>query len=239
MKKIFSKFILILFLFVEICGSVWGQTIQRDSIHFTGAVYDAVSLTAISEVHITGKEIKTTSALDGGFSIWVRTGDTLIFSHISYKKANWIISDTIDNPDMLVGIFLVQDTVNVAEVVVYPRLMSLESLMAQPLPQDKDIRNAKNNLNILGYQARNTREATWDAEMNQRYALQKAQMGTEYKGLLPPDAMVPITAIIPLALALIRQKYQNDNKEKLKVSPQEEDLMKSLFIRKKMEEGQD
>lgn len=231
-----KKVLLILILFLGMENIFYGQTLQRDSIHFTGVVYDAATLSAISEVHVTGNDIHTISTLDGGFSFWACTEDTLKFSHIAYKEAHWIISDTIKNPDMMVGIFLVQDTVQVAEVVVYPRLMSLESLMAQPLPQDKDISNAKNNLNILGYQARNNPVTTMDAEMNQRYALQRAQMGTEYKGLIPPDEMVPITAIIPLAFAIIRQKYQNDHKEQLKITRQEEDVIKSLYVKKKLGE---
>jgi hypothetical protein len=39
-----------------------------------------------------------------------------------------------------------------------------------------------------------------------------------------------------LALALIRQKYLNDHKEKFKITSQEEDVIKTLFIRKMMEE---
>jgi hypothetical protein len=231
LKLIFKSILIIIFLFgaIEISQS---QTFHRDSLHFTGIVYDASTLSAISEVHIIGEDIHEISSTEGDFSIWARTGDTVQFSHIAYKNAQWIISDTIKNPDMMVGIFLVQDTVNVAEVVIYPRLMSLESMLTQPIPQDKDIRNAKNNLKIMGYQARNNPVTTWDAEMNQKYSLRKAQMGTEYAGLIPPDEMVNFTAVIPLAFAIIRQKYNTENKEELKITSQEENVIKSLFLRK-------
>ena len=234
--SIMKKFYLGIILTIGFSYIATAQSFERDSIHFSGAVYDAEELSGISEVHILGNGFHSISELDGSFSMWVQTGDTIRFSHVAYKNTSWAVSDTIKNPDMLVGIFLSKDTVAVSEIVIYPRLRSLESLMTQPLPQDKDIRNAKNNLSLLGYQARNTQKTTWDAEDNANYALQKSQMQVEYAGLISPDEMVSFTAIIPIAVALIRKKYADKNKEELKITSQEEDLLKTKFIKKKLEE---
>ena len=232
------KFIVLLFgvlMFVR-GTTTYAQIQPSDSIHFVGQVYDAETLMGISEVHVLGQKYNTTTGIDGGFSLWACKGDSIRFSHVSHKTTYWMVSDTITNPDMLIGIFLSRDTVALAEVVIHPRLMSLESLMTQPLPQDKDTRNAKNNLKVLGYQARNNQKTTWDAEDNTTYALQKRRMQAEYAGMLSPDDMVSITAVIPLAIALLKQKYANDNKEELKLNNQEEELLKSRYVRRKIEE---
>ncbi len=231
----FVKSLLIIAISICNIANVFGQKSEPDSIHFTGVIYDAQNLSTISEVHITSKTTKSTSDSEGKFSFWANTEDSINFSHLAYNNITWIVSDTIKNHDMLIGIFMFTDTISISEVVIYPRLQSLESLMTQQLPQDKNIRNAKNNLNIVGYQARNTRETTWDAEMNQRHTLQKAQTKTEYSGLISPDDMVPITAIIPLAMAFIKEKYNSKNKEKLEITSKEESVIINLFIRKKME----
>jgi hypothetical protein len=231
----YSKNILafILFLSIGFFQDLNAQSLLPDSIHFTGIVYNSDSLQVISDVHVQLNKKGTQTGINGQFALWLNKGDSLNFSHVSYKNNMWIVPDTIINPDMLLGIFLSKDTSQLAEVIVYPRLPELESLMTKQVREDQELRNAKNNLQILSYQARHNPVTGWDAEMNTDSKLRAYEMNASYNGLLSPDEMVPITAIVPLAIALIVQKYSIDNKEKFKVSPLEEELIKSLYQRQK------
>ncbi len=229
LKYRLSLIILLLFSF----GNTSMAQVLSDSIHFSGIVYDADSITPITNVHVSLNEKGTSTTNNGQFSFWIQKGDSLRFSHISYQNFYWLVPDTIDNPDMLLGLFMSKDTSVLAEIVIYPRLPELESLMTKQVKEDQDIRNAKNNLNIMAYQARHNRVTTWDAEMNTDMKLRGYEMSATYNGLLPPDEIVPITAIVPLAIALVRQKYNSQHQEMLKVTPLEEDLIKTLFTKKK------
>ena len=221
------------FVFFCLTDISYGQHVEADSLHFTGRVYDADSLTCIPYVNYKFGNSGSVCDETGSFSFWGRGGDTIVFSHISYKQGIWIVPDSIYDPDLLVGVFLSRDTILVNEVIVFPRLPDLKSLALKPVEQNKDIRNARNNLDILAYQAGHTRPETWDSEMNQKYVLDNYRMQAMNKGLISPDEILPITAVIPLAIALIRQKYQSDNKEDLKIKPNEEDLLIGLYKRDK------
>lgn len=231
---------LLLFIFISSSTSILAQFGSSDSIHFSGIIFDSENLSPVANVHvyINGK-VLSTSNNEGEFFIWARTFDTLSVSHIAYKKIEWIVPDSIDNPDQLIGFFLSPDSVLLSEVLIYPRLNEIRQLMNMQLPEDQELVNARNNLKIMAYQAgKPQKQQNWGAEQNQDKQMMKYQSKAFNNGFIPQDQMIPVTAIIPMAFALIREKYKQENQKNVSLIPKEQELLKSLYYSELMKRHQ-
>jgi hypothetical protein len=224
---------LLSFLFVLIVTGipVTAQILRADSVHLSGIVMQSPELSPIAGVHVTVGHHLTTTDEDGRFYLWATTGDSLRFTHVSFKPVIWYIPDTIVHNDLLLGLFMTTDTTQLDEVVVYPRITNLSLALTRTTKSEEEMQLARANLNAAAWAARNNRQSDWDASKNQDFQMQKYHAKAEYRGMIPPDEMVPVTAIIPLALSLVRQYYENANKEQFRITPAERDLLERLYLK--------
>ena len=86
------------------------------------------------------------------------------------------MSDSLQKDDYLVGIFMVRDTIQLAEVLVVPRFL-------KEFKMDPGLINARNNMNQAIYAAsRPVKEM--DREMNQKMVIADLARKVEMKGMV-------------------------------------------------------
>lgn len=174
----------------------FGQNNENDNTIFTGIVFSSEALTTpLSQVNIVVNKIRGTSSdNNGAFSVNVVANDTLVFSHIGYHSTMVFIPDSVKGGKLIARIFLVSDTVNIKQVVVtshqdYSEFR--ESFLK--MENDKELTNAKNNINMSVHEAKTTTD--WTVEDNLERTLQRQANVSIYYGQFPPENTIDFITV--------------------------------------------
>jgi hypothetical protein len=210
----------------------FGQNNLSSRIFIAGIVMEKDSLKPLPETNIiVNRSHGSISDSYGHFSFWGNHMDTLLFTRIGYKSFTFIIPDTLTGNEFIAGIFLSKDTLMLSEVIVYPRESSqlLKNRFINHNNIDKDAVNATKNLKITAYQSVAYSQEN-DAEASQKMVLDQQIMHNEYKGLISPDKMVNITAVLSIPYELIKKQKMV---ERLKINILEEDYIREAYKKRK------
>ncbi|MDA3867202.1 MAG: carboxypeptidase-like regulatory domain-containing protein [Salinivirgaceae bacterium] len=216
--KSFAIFILMIF-----AGSAFAQLVQKDSIQFSGVVFDE-NRKSMSNAHIliNSKKGALTSP-SGFFNINVNANDTVTFSYVGYKKYDFIVPDTMQQRQYITGVFLTTDTLTLSEVIVLPWLSKEHFRQAFIDNQyiGKDVANARANMSLVSVSSVNQ----YDYMNTSGIDLQMTQFNNaqQYKGLVSPDDMVGVTLTSAVGL-IYRLATYNKHEEK-----REEDIKKRIL----------
>ena len=95
---------------------------NKDFIQFSGVVVSQDSLKPIPYCSIIDKKTKrgTTSDYFGYFSFVATKGDSILFSSIGYKKAEFTIPDTLTTDKYSLIQIMYEDTILLKTAVIYP-----------------------------------------------------------------------------------------------------------------------
>ncbi len=126
-----------------------GQT-ERKVIQFSGIVVSGDSLQPVPFTSITVRHTYrgTMSDYYGFFSFVAQVNDTIEFSSVGYRKAQYVIPADLKDSRYSIIQVLNSDTFNLPATVVYgwPSVQDIEAaLLAAPVPDD-DIERARRNL---------------------------------------------------------------------------------------------
>ena len=223
------SYIFILFLLPYL---ITAQGVKRDSILFTGVVFESDSMKPLVAAHfLINKSKGGITDREGHFYFHATTGDIIQFSYMGYKTVLFIIGDTLPGIDYLLGIRMTKDTIPLKEVIIYPRIIGdIKTVMTNTRVDSRRTQNAAHNLQIAVYQGITNQNKEWDAEMNQKYVLDQYNKENMNQGLIPQDQMINFTAVIPFTVFAIKQ-INKEEKLPLKISKEEENTIKSLFMR--------
>lgn len=184
--------------------------VMKDSgsqILFHGVVVDANSFVPLQNTQIfLNKVFIAVSDGKGKFAFYTNRGDTIVFRSLGYRQAVMNISDTLRGKEFLAGIFMKADTLEIAEVVILPRMTTLRSdLMRPPAQASREMENAKYNLAISAYQGRVNQSKLGDPAMNYEMIRQKQREDAYSRGQIPPDRIIGLSPLllIPAAYLLI------------------------------------
>lgn len=172
---------------------------KHDYIQFTGIVVTSDSILPIPFVHIIvqNKPYGDYSDFSGKFSFVAEKGDTVVFSHIEYKKSYFVIPDSLTDFKYHIIQSLTADTIYLDGIVVSPvpnRNTFDQFFLTADIPQDKlDI--AKKNLEREAYKDAAFRMGMDEKENYQAYIRYQNQK-QYYKGTVPS-----ITLMNPFAWA--------------------------------------
>lgn len=199
------------------CGStskaqLGGAPPDSNLVQFSGVVITADSLKALPYTSIIAKgtHIGTIADYYGYFSFVARKADTIEFSAIGYKKAQFVIPDSLtDNRYSLIQM-MQGDTILLRETVIYPwpsREQFKEAFLALRVPDD-DLERARKNLERerlrdLG------EDLAMDGSENYRYSMQQYQNQLYYAGQGPP-----INLFNPIAWAKFIEAWRNGDFKK-------------------------
>ncbi len=189
--------VIVISVFAGVANAQTNDT-SIDSLLFTGQVFDRTTREPLPKaVYMIGGRTYVTDEL-GAFRFSAAEGDTVMFHNIGYKDIFLMVDDSLSNEEFLTGIFLSQDEVELSEVLVVPRHYSLETLVKSTPTDARNLKIAEQNMKMSAYQAL-LPNTNWDAETNQKYAIQKEAMKVEYKGMVAPDRFfgANLTTVVP------------------------------------------
>ncbi len=202
-----KTFITTCFLFLFWLNHSLAQTKEQKLVQFSGVVVNGDSLKPVPFGNIVIKQTHrgTMSDYFGFFSFVAHASDTIIFSALGYKKARFIIPDSLsDNKYSLIQV-LTNDTILLKETVIYPwptREQFKEAFLKVRIPND-DMDRALRNLQLAEMRERRE-EIKMDGSMNYKYAMQQQTSRLYYAGQLPPNNLLN-----PIAWAQFIKAWQN------------------------------
>ncbi|GAB4313779.1 MAG: hypothetical protein Kow00127_04870 [Bacteroidales bacterium] len=168
-------------------------------IQFSGIVVSADSIQPVSFANIVIKNTWRGTVADyyGYFSFVARKHDTILFSAVGFKKAEFIIPDTVNNHRYSLIQVMTADTVNLPQTVIYPwpsKEDFVYTFLNFDVPDD-DYERARKNL--AGSKIRElAQEYPMDGSMNFRNSMELKQQKLYYIGQTQP-----ITVLNPFAWA--------------------------------------
>ncbi len=124
---------------------------QEDTlIQVTGLVLTSDSLRAVpfTHVYVKGSGRGVVANYKGFFSMVVTHGDTLVFSSVGFKKAEFTVPHNLDKPRYSLIQLLTRDTIYLDETVIYPWPTPGDfkrAFLTLDIPDD-DLERAKKNL---------------------------------------------------------------------------------------------
>jgi len=197
----------LVFLLLVLAGfEAFSQNVGSDNlVQFSGVVVAGDSLEPIpfTSIMIRNKFHGTVSDIYGFFSFVARMKDTVEFSAIGFRRAIFVIPDTITDYRCSLIQILRTDTIRLPEVVVFPwptKEQFKEAFINLRVPND-DLARAERNLNKseMNYLAATM---AMDGSMNFRQAMSESRL--YYAGQVPPSNWLN-----PVAWARFVQAWQN------------------------------
>ena len=159
--------------------------ISGKSVFITGITYDSKTLEPLSNTNfrINRKSSYATNEL-GRFSFFGSPRDTVVFTFMGYQPTRLIVPDTLKSEEYVVGVFMYEQTIKLAEIIILPRITS-KSIIITPVATDQRTMDiAQNHANNAVVKGLTESVKVYDADMNAKKAMRTNQMRTEYKGML-------------------------------------------------------
>jgi len=179
----------------------------KNLVQFSGAVVTGDSLHPVAFTHIIDHNINfgTVSDYYGYFSFVARKGDTISFSAIGFKKAKFVIPDTIRNNRYTMFQVMATDTIYLNETVIYPwptKEQFKEAFLSLKIPDD-DLEIARKNLERYELYVR-AQAMPMDGSMNYRNYIDQTVSKLYYAGQTQP-----ISLLNPFAWAQFIKAWQD------------------------------
>ncbi len=184
-------------LFVFSLSSSYAQRTDDDLIQFSGVVISNDSLNPVpfASVLIENNRRGTVTDIYGYFSFVAQKGDSVRFSAIGYRKARFVIPDTLTTSRYSLIQMLEVDTVVLKESIIYPwpsREQFKQAFLAASSPET-DIERAQRNLLAAEMISR------MDATMPSGDETFKMAMNQYHSQLYYAGQAVPINLLNPIA----------------------------------------
>ena len=170
--------------FLSIFPEITGQT--RDLVQFSGVIR-SLRNEPVRDVHIINinKKTGTTSNQVGVFSFIVEPSDSILFRCVGYKNTLVVIPDTLKNPQYPRDIYMLNDTIHISEVKIFPWKTYEEFKVAfinLELPDD-DEKRAYRNIALIKAQLNMDFEP--DADLSFKTSMRQQYEKLYYAGQYP------------------------------------------------------
>lgn len=179
----------------------------NDLVQFSGIVVTSDSLNPVpyTSIMIRNTYRGTVGDYYGFFSFVAKMKDTIEFLAIGYKRAVFVIPDTLSDHRCSLIQLLKPDTVYLREVVIFPwptKEQFKEAFLRLHIPSD-DMTRAERNLDP-GRLAMLSAAMPMDGSMNFKNAMEQQTSRLYYAGQLPPNNLLN-----PVAWSKFIQMWQN------------------------------
>ena len=202
------RFLLVLIVLLTFLNVGRAQNTDNSKlVQFSGVVVTSDSLQPIpfTSLMIKNTYRGTISDYFGFFSFVAKMGDTVEFSALGYKRANFVIPDTLTDQRCSMIQILKQDTILLKEVVIFPwptKEQFKEAFIQLHVPDD-DLTRAEKNLDpdklaFIGS------TMAMDGSLNFKTYVEQQTTRLYYAGQLPPNNLLN-----PVAWAKFIQMWQN------------------------------
>jgi hypothetical protein len=194
-KGLKFKFMRIFFTLLILLSPVilLAQHSEKTLIQFSGVIVDGNDLKPIPFTNIIIKNSYRGTMADyyGFFSIVAQKNDTIQFTAVGYKKALYVIPDSLDTDRYSLIQMLFADTVILRETVIYPwptKEQFRDAFLNLRVPDD-DLERAKRNLALAEMRERGKHMAM-DGSQNFKNTMQQHQNRLYYAGQFPPNNLL-------------------------------------------------
>jgi hypothetical protein len=196
-----------LFVLILVSFASYGQDKEKTLIQFSGVVVSGDDLEPISftSIMIQNTHRGTISDYYGYFSFVAEVNDTILFSSIGYKDAQFIIPDTLPSFRYSIIQLLQPDTIVLPEATVYPwptKEQFKQAFLNAYVPDD-DLARAQKNLDPRTMEALMA-SMPMGPSGNFKYQMQEYQTRIYYSGQAPP-----LNILNPLAWAKFIQAWKD------------------------------
>ncbi len=162
-------------------------------IQFSGVVLEADSLqpASFSTIIVKGTNRGTISDYYGFFSFVAFEGDTIEFSHVGYRKAQYIIPEDLEETRYSLIQILQTDTILLKETVVFPwptKEQFKEAFLNMYVPDD-DLVRAQRNLSRAAM-AEAAQNLPMDGSLAYKQTMHQYNSRLYYAGQLPPNNLL-------------------------------------------------
>ena len=194
------RFILILLLLNVLEVSAQGEDIPKKGVKYlfiTGITYDSETLQSLSGTNFRINNLNSFATDESGrFSFYGAPGDTIVFTYMGYQPNVLIVPDTLKSQEYVVGVFMHEQPVKLAEIIILSRLIPT-SIVITPVPNDqKTMDIAQSNVDKAAVEGLTRTPKVYDADMNAKKTLRTNQMRNEYKGMLvTPENSVGLSTL--------------------------------------------
>jgi hypothetical protein len=209
MKDLSALFILLVLLSFtcSVKAQVSEEPEQDELIQFSGVILTSDSLRAIPLAHIIviNSMRGTVSDFNGYFSFVAKKHDTVQFSSVGFKKAHFVIPDSIINNRYSLIQVMATDTIYLTETVIYPwptKEQFKEAFLTLEIPDD-DLEIARKNLDSKTLWAK-AQQLPADGSVNFKYLVSQQVEKLYYNGQTQP-----ITILNPFAWAKFFKSWKN------------------------------
>lgn len=192
--------------------STMTDTVEEVYIQLSGVIVTGSKLEPVPFVTVLEKTSYrgTNSDYYGFFSFVAQPGDTIVFSSIGYKKSTYILPDTLKNGRYSLIHTIQEDTVQLAQLDVYPwpsREQFKDAFLNTDIPND-DLTRAQKNLDpeILAL-----KQDAYPAggSLNFKWQMNQVQSQLYYAGQAPPNQLLN-----PIAWSKFIQAWKNGDFKK-------------------------
>jgi hypothetical protein len=209
------------------------KTAIRILLH--GLVMDSKSLAPLpgSQLSVNRRFSAVTDDY-GAFALYVNIFDTVAVTRLGYKPVQMIVSDTLLGKPHVAGIFLSTDTIEIAEVVIIPRVLNLKSEILNPkVSTSPQTENARYNVAVSAYTGRTTTGMLGDPATNYSVIREKQKIDAFEKGGIPSDQIAGISPfmLIPALNLLLNGLPDRPPAYKPDISDYELDQIRKTFMR--------
>ena len=199
--------IVLLLLFLNIHLFCQTNFKSKDLIQFSGVVISSDSLKPVPYCNIIDVATSrgTTSDYFGYFSFVARKGDTLKFSSVGYKKAQFVIPDSLTTTKYSLIQLMYEDTILLQTAVIYPwpsKEQFADAFVNTKIPND-DYKRALANLERAEMKDRMD-AIPMNGAMNFKWQQQQIQSKLYYAGQYPPNNLMN-----PIAWAQFIKAWKN------------------------------
>lgn len=187
------RFVFFLLVYISTLGHVSAQINEKELLQFSGVVVTGDSLMPVPFTNIIIKNTfrGTMSDFYGFFSFVAAKGDTIMFSNVGYKIAEFVIPDSLPNDRYSLIQVLYRDTILLPEALILPwptKEQFKQAFVALELPND-DLKRAEKNL-ALAQEREEKYPMGMDGSMNFRNLMQTKQSQLYTAGQYPVNNLL-------------------------------------------------
>lgn len=182
-------------MFGLVLNFAMSQETKSDSsyVQFSGIVVTQDSLRPLSYCTVIDKATKrgTISDFFGYFSFVAKANDTIKFSSIGFKSAEFVIPDTLTTDKYSLIQVMFEDTIVLKTTTIYPwpsKEQFAKAFVETKIPND-DYQRALNNLSRAQLQDRMA-FTPMDGALNFKWQQQQIQSKLYYAGQYPPNQLL-------------------------------------------------
>lgn len=199
-----KKFLLIILLLVKYAPAQSQN--KEELVQFSGVVVASDSLQPMPFTNVMIKHAYRGTLTDfyGFFSFVAMKGDTVEFSYIGYKKAMFVIPDTLKENRYSLIQMLTRDTILLKETIIYPWPSKEEfkrAFVELQVPDD-DAQRAQRNIELAQHKEVKDNVA-YDGSINYKWATQQRNNQIYTAGQYPVNNLLN-----PLAWAAFIKAWQ-------------------------------